>query len=209
MEDAVHLLSARASYMSMTNQEGGGMACIVGLSKEDVELSLLAASGLGYVDIVNYNSKDQFIISGQNKALDAVILRAVDKGAKIAKRLNVSVPAHCALMQNAEFLLRKRLETIQIEPPKTNWFSNQTANVMVKPSDVKDALADQMTHGVRWLEIMENFPAYNITRAYELGPGKALTGLINRANVGCFASATDNIKNVKDMLNELDKQKSR
>ena len=209
MEDAVHLLSARASYMSMTNQEGGGMACIVGLSKEDVELSLLAASGLGYVDIVNYNSKDQFIISGQNKALDAVILRAVDKGAKIAKRLNVSVPAHCALMQNAEFLLRKRLETIQIEPPKTNWFSNQTANVMVKPSDVKDALADQMTHGVRWLEIMENFPAYNITRAYELGPGKALTGLIHRANVGCFASATDNIKNVKDMLNELDKQKSR
>lgn len=209
MEDAVHLLSARSSYMSMTNQAGGGMACIVGLSKEDVERSLMAATGHGYAAIANHNARDQFIISGQNEALDAVIARAREKGARIARRLNVAIPAHCALMQNAEILLRKRLENINIEPPKTNWFSNQTANVMVKPLDVKESLADQMTHGVRWLEIMEKFPVYNITRAYELGPGKALTGLINRANVGCFASATDNIKNVKDMLNELEQQKSR
>lgn len=210
MADSVHLLSARASYMSMNSkEEGGGMACIIGLSKEDVESSLIAATGHGYVAIANHNANDQFIISGQNGALEAVITRARDKGAKIAKRLNIAIPAHCALMDNAEILLRKKLENINIKPPRTNWFSNQTANVMVNPLDVKDALVNQITHGVRWVEIMENFPKYNITCAYELGPGNALTRLINRADVGCFATSTDNIDNVKNMLKELEKQKAR
>lgn len=208
-EDTVHLLSARSSYMSMTDQMGGGMACVVGLSKEDVEKTLFAATGHGYAAISNHNAIDQFIISGQNEALDAIVERAKEKGAKIAKRLNVSIPAHCALMQNAEILLRKRLENINIESPKTNWFSNQTSNVMNNPQDVKDALADQMTHGVRWYEIMEKFPSYNITRAYELGPGKVLTGLLNRANIGCQATNTNNLNNLKNVFNELNSIKTR
>lgn len=208
-KDAVHLVAARSSYMVMSSDKNCGMACVIGLSKEDVELSLLAASGIGFAAISNHNAKDQFVISGQNDALDAVLSRAKEKGAKMVTRLNVQVPAHCALMQNAKLLLKKRLESINVESPKTNWFSNQTANVMNNPMDVKDALADQMTHGVRWFEIMEKFPVYNITRAYELGPGRTLTGLINRAKVGCWASNTDNLKNVLEMLKKLSEEKMR
>ena len=209
MKDAVVLLSARSTYMSMAGQDGGGMACIIGLDKGTIEKVLLAASGHGFAAISNHNARDQFIISGQNDALDVVVARARAMGAKIARRLNVSVPAHCALMQNAEYLLRARLENIDVKSPKTNWFSNQTANVMSNPQDVKDALADQMTHGVRWLEIMEKFPEYNITCAYELGPGKVLSGLINRANVGCQAHVTDNLQNVRAMLAKLENKISR
>ena len=203
--DTVHLLSARSGYMSMADKSGGGMACIVGLDKDDVENCLLAATGRGYAAISNHNARDQFTISGQNDALDAVVARARDKGARLAKRLNVAVPAHCALMENAQILLRRRLESINVKAPKTNWFSNQSANVMVNPQDVKDALADQMTHGVRWFDIMQKFPEYNITIAYELGPGRTLTGLINRANVGCNAYTTDNLRTVHVMLEMLEK----
>lgn len=202
--DAARLLSARSTYMSMADKMGGGMACIVGLDKETVERCLLAATGHGYVAISNHNAHDQFTVSGQNAALDAVIARARDKGARLAKRLNVAVPAHCALMENAQILLRRRLESIDVQAPKTNWFSNQSARVMSNPIDVKDALADQMTHGVRWVDIMDRFPEYNITSAYELGPGRTLTGLINRANVGCRAYMTDNLKNVRAMLGQLE-----
>lgn len=202
-EDAVRLLSARSSYMSMVDKSGGGMACIAGLGKEDVEMCLLAATGHGYAAISNHNARDQFTISGQNEALDAVVLRAKEKGARVAKRLNVAVPAHCALMENAQILLRKRLESIDVQSPKTNWFSNQTANVMSNPQDVKDALSDQMTHGVRWFEIMEKLPEYNITSAYELGPGKVLSGLISRANVGVNAYNTDRLKNVQTMIENI------
>ncbi len=119
------------------------------------------------------------------------------------KRLNVSVPAYCELMRDAQHLLRQRLAHIEIKAPKTNWFSNQTANTMGNPSDVKDALADQMTHGMRWVEFMEKFSSYNIARGYELGPGKTLTHLINRANVGCRAFATDKVNNIYVMLNDI------
>ena len=209
MGDAVRLLSARSTYMSMADKMGGGMACIVGLDKEAVEACLMAANGRGYAAISNHNARDQFIISGQNAALDAVIARAQNHGARLAKRLNVAVPAHCALMENAEFLLRKRLETIDVQPPKTNWFSNQTANVMSNPQDVKDSLSDQMTHGVRWLDIMEKFPVYNITSVYELGPGKTLTGLVRRANVGCNVHHTDTLKNVRAVIEKLTASVSR
>lgn len=209
LENAIRLLSARSTYMSMTDKTGGGMACIVGLDKDAVEICLMAATGHGYAAISNHNCHDQFTISGQNEALDAVIRRAKEKNAKIAKRLNISIPAHCALMENAKVLLRHRLETIDVQPPKTNWFSNQTGNVMSNPLDVKEALADQMTHGVRWLEIMENLPKYNITSAYELGPGKTLTGLINRANIRVSAYNTDVLKNVQAMIANLEKAMSR
>lgn len=202
MQDAIQMLSARATYMQDVSG-AGGMAAIVGLDKDAVEQCLVAAAGLGYVQISNHNARDQFVVSGHSAALDAVVESAQKRGARIAKRLNVSVPAHCALMSGAEKLLRARMEKIQFEAPKTNWYSNQTANFMSNPRDVRDALCNQMTHGVRWLDIMESFPTYNIVRAYELGPGRTLTGLIRRANVGCVAKNTDYSANLCMVLNEI------
>lgn len=202
MADAVQLLSARAIYMQ--NAAGaGGMAVVVGLDKSDVEQCMVAAAGLGYAQISNHNARQQFVISGQNDALDAIVADAQRRGARIAKRLNVSVPAHCALMADAEKLLHARMNQIQFDAPKTNWYSNQTATFMSNPRDVRDALCNQMTHGVRWLDIMESFPTYNITRAYELGPGRTLSGLIKRANVGCVTRHTDTSCNVRDVLREI------
>lgn len=202
MEDAVQMLAARAAYMQ--DVAGcGGMAAIVGLNKDEIDQCMVAAAGLGYAQISNHNARDQFVISGHNVALDAIVENAQKRGARIAKRLNVAIPAHCALMSGAEKLLRVRMDKIQFEAPRTNWYSNQTANFMSNPSDVRDALCNQMTHGVRWLEIMETFPTYNINRAYELGPGRTLTGLIKRANVGCVARQTDTSANVRGVLREI------
>ena len=202
IEDVVQMLVARATYMQDV-PGNGGMVAIVGLDKDKVEQCLVNAAGLGYAQISNHNARDQFVISGYNDALDAIVDSAQRLGARIAKRLNVSVPAHCALMSGAEKMLRARMERIQFEAPKTNWYSNQTASFMSNPRDVRDALCNQMTHGVRWLDIMETFPQYNITRAYELGPGRTLTGLIKRANVGCMARSTDCVNNVRMVLREI------
>lgn len=202
LDDAVHMLTARATHMQDVDG-AGGMAAIVGLTKDVIEQCMVDAAGIGYAQISNHNARDQFVISGHNDALDAIIISAQKRGAHIAKRLNVSVPAHCALMSKAEKMLRVLMEKIQFDAPKTNWYSNQTAQFMSNPCDVRDALCNQMTHGVRWLDIMETFPKYNITRAYELGPGRTLTGLIKRANVGCAAKQTDSVGNVRAVLREI------
>lgn len=202
LDDTVKMLAARSSYMSMAGNRGG-MVAVVGLEYDIVKAALRSTVGRGYAEISNHNARDQFIVSGENGALDAFMAKAREYGARMVRRLNVSIPAHCALMSGAEEKLRKSLLNINIAAPKTNWFSNQTARTMSNPMDVRDALADQMTHGVRWYEIMQQFPQYKIVAAYELGPGRTLSGLINRANVGCVAAQTDNAQNVRQMLSWL------
>lgn len=205
LQDAVDILAARSSYMSLISAKGG-MVAVVGLEYDVVKAALRATIGCGYAEISNHNARDQFIVSGENAALDAFIEKAKEYGARLVRKLNVSIPAHCALMSGAEEKLRKTLSGINIDAPKTNWFSNQTANTMSNPMDVRDALADQMTNGVRWYEIMQQFPRYKITSAYELGPGRTLSGLINRSDVGCAAMPTDKSMNVKQMLHCLEYQ---
>ena len=207
MRDAVALLSARATYMSAVT---GGMACIVGLPLDTVRQILDDAKHDGFAAISNHNSYDQFVISGKDAAIDRVVVLGRERGAKLARRLNVAIPAHCALMRDAAKKLREELSEINVESPRTNWFSNETANIMNNPIDVKNALADQMTHGVRWLEIMEKFPEYKITRAYELGPGQTLTRLINRT-IGdrCVAAPCNNLATLRNMLATIEKNLKR
>ena len=203
MEDSVSLLSARAAYMSCVS---GGMACIVGLDITTLADVIVRAAAHGFVQVSNHNSRDQFVISGEIPAIEKALALAKEAGARLTLRLNVALPAHCALMRPAADLMRTRIDSIQFESPKTNWFSNQTANVMNNPIDVKNALADQMVHGVRWFEIMQKFPEYKITRAYELGPGRVLSRLISKtAEAKCRASDAGTVSTVRIMLDELRK----
>jgi len=202
LKDASNLVSARSLYMSMGSRESG-MIAIVGLDESQIEKLLFLAVGRGFAAVSNYNARDQFIISGENAALNAILAAAVAHGARVARRLNIAVPAHCALMQPAAIKMRNYLARVNIQPPKTMWFSNQTADLMLAPDDVKCSLVDQMTNGVRWYDIMNNFPKYNIVKSYELGPGRTLTRLISRAGVGVSAMHTDTVANVRSVINDI------
>lgn len=212
LRDTARLVSARSSYMSLGRSDAG-MIAIVGLSKDQVENLLFLAVGRGFAAISNHNARDQFIVSGENAALDVIMDAALSAGARIVRRLNIAVPAHCALMAPAAIKMRDSLANVEISAPKTNWFSNQTADLMWAPDSVRQSLLDQMTHGVRWFEIMEKFPMYKITRAYELGPGSTLARLISRAKVGTNAMHTDSMANVHAVIdaiaNDLKNRKSR
>ncbi|MDE5615954.1 MAG: ACP S-malonyltransferase [Alphaproteobacteria bacterium] len=202
LHDAAKLVSARSLYMSM-GRGGVGMIAIIGLNKHQVENLLFLAVGRGFAAISNHNARDQFIISGEDDALDAILAGATAQGARIARRLNIAVPAHCALMAPAAIKMRNRLARVKVVAPRSDWFSNQTADLMSAPADVKQSLIDQMTNGVRWYDIVQKFPAYNIKRSYELGPGATLTRLITRAKVGVRAMHTDSAANVRAVINAI------
>ncbi len=202
MKDTANLVSARSLYMSMGTR-ASGMIAIVGLDATQIEKLLFLAVGRGFAAVSNHNARDRFIISGENAALDAILAGAVAHGARVARRLNIAVPAHCALMQPAGIKMRDYLARVNVMPPKTMWFSNQTADLMFAPDDVKGSLVDQMTHGVRWYDIMNNFPKYKINQSYELGPGRTLTRLISRADVGVRAMHTDSVENVRNVIADI------
>lgn len=202
-KDAVSVLAAPSHYASLASTGMAGMIAVVGLPIDVIKSLLCESQQYGYAEIANYNAHDQFVISGQDTALNVISDIAKSKGARLVRRLNVAVPAHCGLMVPAAVMSRKKLNRINVSAPKVIWFSNQTASPMTDPVQIKESLVDQVTCGVRWAEIMDKFPEYKITRAYELGPGRVLSRLIGRANVGVCAMNTDTLPNVRSVISDL------
>lgn len=195
--DTVRVLKERSLHTMFITGHEKGMICIVGLDRQQIDNLIDSVQNKGFAAVANYNSYDQFVISGENKVLDLLLYKAKIKGAKIAKRLNVSIPAHCKLMKPVQKLMRDSLNNVAIKSPRIPLFSNETANLISEPEHIKDALVKQICNGVNWVGIMNKFPEYNIVHAYELGPGKVLSGLVNRANVGCVAQNMGTLANIR------------
>jgi len=204
LPDTVRVLKERSLHTMTVAGHGGGMICIAGLDKQKIDDLIDSVKDKGFIAIANHNLHNQFVISGKNDSLNLLLDKAKSAGAKIAKRLAVSIPAHCELMKPAQKLMDISLTNITIKSPKIPVFSNETTNLVDNPEYIKQGLVNQICHGVNWVGIMDRFPEYNIVRAYELGPGKVLTGLVNRANVGCVAQNTGNLENIRLVCKQLE-----
>ena len=105
---------------------------------------------------------------------------AKEAGAKRAMPLALSVPVHCRIQAPAAEEMRAALEKIEIKTPKATLISNKTAAPMTDPTEIKEALIYQITHGVRWRESILKMHELGITETVEVGPGAVLTGLTPR-----------------------------
>jgi [acyl-carrier-protein] S-malonyltransferase len=157
------------------------MAALVGLSL-DAARALCEASSTDTERCVpaNLNGAGQIVISGHAGAIDRAVAAAKPAGAKIAKKLDVSAPFHCALMQPAADRLAAALEPILVSTPRVPVVANVTAAPTEDPAEIKRLLVEQVTAPVRWEESVQRLAADGVTRAYELGSGAVLKGLVKR-----------------------------
>lgn len=179
--DAVALVAARGKFMQEAVPAGvGAMAAIVGLEDVDVIAICKSASRDGIVSPANFNSIGQIVIAGENKAVEKAILLAQEKSAKLAKKIPVSVPSHCALMQSAADKMAEKLKSIEIKKPKIPVIQNADVMHYDDPDKIRDALIRQLISPVRWVETIQFMINKNIKTFYECGPGKVLSGLNKR-----------------------------
>ncbi len=182
-EDAVKLVAKRGRYMQAAVPEGeGAMAAIIGLEDDQVKklCKTIREEKGGIVEPANYNSIGQVVIAGQAEAVDYAVLAAKEAGAKIAKRIPVSVPSHCSLMQSAADALAKDLSKVNIEPPMINVLQNVDGLSHEGGSSICRALVEQLTSPVRWVKTIERMLSGGVIQVLECGPGKVLTGLNKR-----------------------------
>ena len=97
-DDAVRLVALRGELMEHAYPSGYGMTVIIGLHFDKVERLCLATSG---VYIANYNAETQIVIAGSEEGMADVCQQALEKGANRVQRINISVPSHCKLLQDA------------------------------------------------------------------------------------------------------------
>lgn len=195
--DAALLVKLRGNSMQKAVPVGqGAMAAILGLDLNIVEALIGNMPNSEWVaEIANDNSPGQIVVSGHSEAINIVIERAKEKGAKRALLLPVSAPFHSSLMQPAADVMDAALANVAISNFKVNAYSNVTANAYRNVAEIRPNLVKQITGRVRWVEQITNMHAAGIDTFIEIGSGKVLNGLIKRivpdAGVYNFSNAAE------------------
>lgn len=178
---AIRLVAARGRYMQEAVPEGqGAMAAIVGLSDEQVREICAIAAQDEIVASANFNAPGQVVVAGNSNAVERCIQLAKATGAKIAKRLPVSVPSHCGLMQPAAQRLAVDFGTVEVVAAKIPVIHNVDVTQHTDVSEIKKVLIQQLYSSVRWVETVQKIAASGINTIIECGPGKVLAGLNKR-----------------------------
>ncbi len=179
--DAARLLRARGAAMQDAVPVGvGAMAALLGLDFDAVkEVAAEAAQG-EVCDVANDNDPSQVVVSGDKAAVERAIEIAKEKGAKRGLLLPVSAPFHCSLMAPAARAMTRHLDAADIAAPVVPLVANVIAAPVTDPAEIRKLLVDQITGSVRWRESVAYMAAQGVTEMYEIGAGKALSGMVKR-----------------------------
>jgi [acyl-carrier-protein] S-malonyltransferase len=151
----------------------------------------------------NDNGGGQVVVSGDKAAVERALEIAKTKGAKRAMLLPVSAPFHCRLMQPAADAMAKALAQVTIGKPAAPLVSNVLAAPITDPDEIRRRLIEQVTGTVRWRESVAYMAGHGVTRFFEIGAGKVLSGLVKRiadGAVGVSVSGPNDIAAAKDAL---------
>ena len=181
LADTARLLRVRGRAMQEAVPVGvGAMAALLGLDfAAATEVAAEAAQG-AVCQAANDNDPGQVVISGHREAVERALDIARARGAKRAILLPVSAPFHCALMQPAAEVMAQALAEVTFAAPSVPVVANVRAEAVSDPGLLRALLVEQVTGSVRWRESVLWMAAQGVTDFWEVGAGKALSGMIRR-----------------------------
>jgi [acyl-carrier-protein] S-malonyltransferase len=180
-EDGLLLVSKRALAMQdACEEQESTMAAILGLTDDVVEKVCKEVRGV--VVPANYNCPGQLVISGDIPAVEEACARLKEQGAKRALVLPVGGAFHSPLMEPAREHLAKAIEATEFEKPDCPIYPNVTTLATTATDDIVTNLIYQLTAPVKWTQSIEQMIKDGATEFIEVGPGKALQGMIRKIN---------------------------
>mgnify|MGYP000374149843 FL=1 len=205
-EDAIYLLHERGQAMQNAVPVGAGaMLAVLGLETNEVENLLDEKKNkLGVCEIANDNANGQIIISGDTESINSIQKDFKEKKIKTIP-LKVSAPFHCSLMKPAAKVMNEKISQTVFKSPSIQIINNVNAKPVTDPLMIKKLLVDQIFSTVKWRESITYMEKDKIKNFIEIGPGKALIGMVKRTikNVNCFS--INSIADIKNLINEFKK----
>lgn len=190
LSDTARLLCIRGTAMQEAVPVGmGAMAAILGLDFAAVDEIAREAAEDEVCQAANDNDPAQVVISGHKAAVERAAALAKSRGAKRALMLPVSAPFHCALMQPAATVMADALAGVDIHEPAVPLIANVRAEPVTMPGAIRQFLVEQVTGSVRWRESVQFMADQGVTEFWEIGAGKALSGMIKRIAPGVETKA--------------------
>ncbi len=201
-ESGLKLVKTRGHLMKNSGEiQPGTMAALIGLNESQVLEICEKAKVSGIVQAANFNCPGQIVVSGDISAVD----KAVDiaKGepykCRLAKKLEVSGAFHSELMKTSDSELRVALQNTDFKNALIPVYTNTDAVPVSDKDEIRDALSRQLVSPVKWESLIRNMIKDGVTKFYEIGSGKVLTGLIKKIDPNAVVyniSAFDDINNI-------------
>lgn len=199
--DAARLLRVRGQAMQAAVPVGvGAMAALLGMDYATASAIAAEAAQGEVCQAANDNDPAQVVVSGHKAAVERAVEIAKARGAKRALILPVSAPFHCALMQPAAAVMSEALAAVTIAAPTCPVVVNVRAEAVTEPDRIRDLLVAQVTGAVRWRESVEWMARAGVGEYWEIGAGKALSGMIKRIAAGATTRAVGTPEDVRAAL---------
>ncbi|MBI6816154.1 malonate decarboxylase subunit epsilon [Pseudomonas syringae] len=180
-DDAVRLVALRGELMQSAWPQGYGMTALIGLDQTQVEALIEQVhSAKTPVFLANINADNQMVISGSAEAMHQVGQLAKAAGAAAVKRLAVSVPSHCALLDAPAQQLAEAFSSVALQAPTIRYLSGSTARPVRNAEKLRDDLAFNMCRVIDWRSTVETAWERGVRLHIELPPGSVLTGLARK-----------------------------
>ncbi len=201
LAEAVNTVRLRGKFMQEAVPPGkGAMAAIIGMSPEQVAELCEEFSHNGVVEVANYNSPEQTVISGEKSAVEMAAKETEKRGAKRAVLLDVSAPFHSSLMAPAQEKLQPVLERLHFSDLTVPLVCNVKAEAVTNGEEEKQFLLEQVTLPVLWTQSVKFMVDLGVHIFVEVGPGTVLSGLIRKIERKVKTVAVDGSKGLKKLL---------
>ena len=204
--DALMLVKKRAEFMSSAMADiDGSMAAVIGLDGNKVSDICREASKDGaIIEAVNFNCPGQTVIAGHTVAVEEITTILKTSGAKIVKKLPVSLAAHTSLLKSVSNNLRDELRGINFNLDNSfDVIHNYDLSVSKNEERFIDCLCMQVCSPVRWVETMQAFKSNDISDVIEVGPGNVLQGLVKRFDKSLSVHSFSNIEDINSIKQVL------
>lgn len=200
-KDAVRTVHFRGKFMQEAVPEGqGAMAAIISDKLKEIEEAVSGAQKDGCVVIGNYNAPSQFVISGKKEAVDSAVKIIKEKNIGKTIPLKVSAPFHSPLMEIAGVRLKAILDNLDFKDLKVPLVNNVDAEIIQEKEKVRDGLIRQVPNPVRWTQTILKLKEEGVENFLEIGPGKVLTGLLEKIYPQAKGLFINDLKTFKEFL---------
>ena len=175
LETTLKAIQKRADLMGAT--KGGSMAAVLNASEEQLKAGLEEGSKVGYVDVANYNSPVQVVITGDSDAVKATSDYLLANGVRRVVPLAVSGAFHSKYMENAGKEFASFVSELELNDAKMPVITNVDATETLKADDFKSKMPKQISSSVYWTQTIQKMVEEGVDTFVEIGPGKVLAGL--------------------------------
>ena len=200
LSQVLPLVRTRGHLMANALPQGTSSMTAVLSDKLDLLIDILKENKKGIVEIANYNSPSQVVISGEIEALRAVENTLREKGITRLIPLKVSGAFHSSLLKDASVQLKSHLVNVGLASPQCPVYFNISGE---KETDLKEALTQQICHSVQWVKTIQNMIRDGFDTFIEIGPGRTLAGLVKQIDPSVVVYSVESLASIEKLKGEL------